>query len=158
MSISILASHLREGSTIASMFNSLKDGKVQKFSTFRAKYVKLGVKRPKGMLFRLCRLLRAYTDMQINFSGRKDFVQMVKRDRAVAAREAAIKASKATKSVATAKPAAKSKSKPVTKKVSKPVTKPVAKKKVVTKKVAKPHTTKPVAVAAGVDDDDIIEA
>lgn len=142
-------SHLREGSTIHSMYTSLKDGKLQKFSTFRSKYRKAGVKRPKGMLFRLCRLLRRYTDMQINFSGRRDYVQMVKRDKAEAARITADKSHQLVKAVVT-------KSKPVVKAKSKPVTK----KKVVshtTKKEKKPSTKK--AVAAGhVDDDDVLEA
>lgn len=160
----------REGSTIHQMYNDLKDGKVHKFSTFRNKYLKLGVSKPRYMLFRLCRILRAYTPYQINNSKRLDYVQMVERDKAAAARAAVkkmveakgvhpeplptnLKKKAATKkSVVKSKPAAKKAAKPVAKK-SKPIPKPVSKKQAVKSK----PTPKPVAVPAGViDDDDLV--
>lgn len=135
----------RDGSIISQMFNDLKDQKVHKLSTFRAKYVKLGVKSPRFMLFRLCRVLRTnnQTNLQINSSKRTDTVQMVSRDKAEAAREAVKKLAKkgiVLHKATTKKPTAKA---------TKKVVKAVKKSK---------HSTKPVAVPAGFNDDDVLEA
>jgi len=167
MSTSKIAVPFREGSTIQQMYNELKDGKVHKYSTFRNKYVKKGVKKPRYMIFRLCRLLRSYkTGFQINSSKRTDTIQLVHQSKAAAARAAIQKMVDAkgvhpepfipVKGATTKK---KTVAKKTVKKVvakKKPAAKPVAvkSKKAVVK--SKP-VVKPVVVPAGVDDDDIIE-
>jgi hypothetical protein len=145
---------VREGSIVSKMFNDLKDGKVKKFDAFRAKYIKLGIKRPRQMVFRLDRILRMHTNLQINNSKKTNSIQIVKRDNAVAARAAVAKLGWAPATWDAAKVSTKKAVKKHTTKVSKPVS-----KKATVKATNKKANVKKVAVPAGVEDDDeVLEA
>src|ERR1700761_356358 len=71
------ATLLREGSTIAKLYVELKDRKVHKYSVLRNKFNKAGVKRVMPMVFRLCRIIRANTNLMIAVSKRTDSIQLV---------------------------------------------------------------------------------
>jgi hypothetical protein len=140
---------MRTGSATALLFTLLSDEKVHKLTEIKQRLVKAGIKptRTRSLIFRLDRILRTESKpaMQCNSSKRTNTIMMFKQANFTAAKAAIARAATSTpttKVVAKAKPV-----KHVAKKIAKHVTK---------KHVAKPSTK--IAVAAGVDDDDVLEA
>lgn len=104
---------LREGSYAQKLFNSVKDGKVQKYTVVKAKLIRMGVSKPYALCIYLrAMLVRTGAGKCLVFSKRTNTIQLVDTSK-VPAKKTKVVAKTAKKKVVAKKKTVK----PVAKKV-----------------------------------------